>query len=298
MEKRRKRKEICKNVLKKLQGDDFQFWPNQEGLNRICSEIKFDMAKYVIEIDTEESQIIRHLLYLSFIHALDAYSERDNLDVSPESIQNRAIKNVIFNIILVMINIEKGEVEEKDSMSISTNEVLIKTVSVDIKVITLDKKKMTLSVFRQLEKDVLLNDDGTLHGKPWGRVNYYWGNCEEDHLHIVWQDGEDLKRSCVFPFSYLEVYRGSLCELEYKIREYSEERRKGFYGSGVSHEMREKYKNFDELSLEKKHLLIDEEIIETKKEYHLLIRNQDELAEIYTRQYRKLVNMDQLFIAI
>jgi hypothetical protein len=33
---------------------------------------------------------------------------------------------------------------------------------------------------------------------PWGKVNYFWGDFNPDHLHIVWQKDEELRRDCVY----------------------------------------------------------------------------------------------------
>jgi hypothetical protein len=34
-----------------------------------------------------------------------------------------------------------------------------------------------------------------------GKVNYFWGGCEPNHLHIVWQRGDELRQSCVQPYN-------------------------------------------------------------------------------------------------
>lgn len=85
------------------------------------------------------------------------------------------------------------------SRKILATEVVIKTAAVEIKTLTLKGKQMTLAVFRQLYEEELIDPTtGQLRGVPWGRVHYFWGDCKADHLHVVWQLGEELRRSCVY----------------------------------------------------------------------------------------------------
>lgn len=74
----------------------------------------------------------------------------------------------------------------------STPASLIKA-EVSIQVVRIGRKQMTLSVFRQLERD----DEIT--GPIWGWVNYHPDNCADlpAHLHAVWQAGDKLKRATV-----------------------------------------------------------------------------------------------------
>lgn len=93
----------------------------------------------------------------------------------------------------------------------------IRTASVEIKTLSVSKRQVTLSLFRQLKNEHLLDPEtgGRRPGEPWGLVNYFWGGCGKElmrdlendyqspaggaHLHVVWQDGGELKRSCVWP---------------------------------------------------------------------------------------------------
>jgi hypothetical protein len=70
---------------------------------------------------------------------------------------------------------------------------------VEIKPLTVSGKQVTLAVFRQLPEQPLVFDDGTLAGQPWGIVNYHPDKCAgfAAHWHVVWQDGDDLRRSMV-----------------------------------------------------------------------------------------------------
>lgn len=82
---------------------------------------------------------------------------------------------------------------------ITTHDASVKTAAVEVKALTISGKQVTLSVFRQLVNEPLINPhDGTLFGTPWGRVNYFWGDCEPDHLHVVWEKSRELRRACVY----------------------------------------------------------------------------------------------------
>ena len=80
----------------------------------------------------------------------------------------------------------------------------IHTATVEIKTLTISGKQVTLAVFRQLPEKPLINDDGTLNGIPWGRVNYHPDKkgCDSltrvhryAHRHVVWQRGTELLRA-------------------------------------------------------------------------------------------------------
>ncbi|MEU4807415.1 hypothetical protein [Actinosynnema sp. NPDC023587] len=75
----------------------------------------------------------------------------------------------------------------------------ITTASVEIKTLTVSGKQVTLAVFRQLREVPVVTDEGMLAGQPWGVVNYHPDKCANmsEHWHVVWQDGEDLRRSFV-----------------------------------------------------------------------------------------------------
>lgn len=84
--------------------------------------------------------------------------------------------------------------------TILNREATIRTAVVEIKALTVSGKQVTLAVFRQLEEKGLLHPStGELAGEPWGRVNYHV-DCmpEKEHLHLVWQDGEELRRAVVY----------------------------------------------------------------------------------------------------
>ncbi|TMR95586.1 hypothetical protein [Nonomuraea basaltis] len=83
------------------------------------------------------------------------------------------------------------------SKILNTQNAEITTVTVEVKTITISRKQVTLSVFRQLREEPILSKDLTLNGVPWGYVNYHPAKCgdEGEHLHVVWQKGNDLLRS-------------------------------------------------------------------------------------------------------
>jgi hypothetical protein len=85
---------------------------------------------------------------------------------------------------------------------ITTDHATIRTATVSVKVLTLDKKQMTLSVFRQLPCEHIVDPETrSLRGTPWGTVNYFWKDCGfdgvRDHLHVVWEKEGRLYRACI-----------------------------------------------------------------------------------------------------
>lgn len=98
----------------------------------------------------------------------------------------------------------------------------ITTATVEVKTLTISGKQVTLAVFRQLIEEPLIGEDGTLKGTPWGVINHcpekkYWDtdayklqDCATGptHLHVVWQKGDELRRSRVTP---LNTWGTSFC---------------------------------------------------------------------------------------
>lgn len=90
---------------------------------------------------------------------------------------------------------------------ITTHEATVKTATVEIKSLQISGKQVTLAVFRQLKEEPIVSyATAELRGVPWGTVNYHPGTCEYlweeteggEHLHVVWQKGNELRRSAVF----------------------------------------------------------------------------------------------------
>lgn len=110
--------------------------------------------------------------------------------------------------------------ENGSGRRINVEDAKIKTAAVEIKSLTVSGKQVTLAVFRQLQEESLFDMDGcdmTFEGIPWGRVNYHFDKCGIDpetgkhytHLHIVWQKGNELRRTLVeHPFYWLNYFKG------------------------------------------------------------------------------------------
>jgi hypothetical protein len=92
--------------------------------------------------------------------------------------------------------------QRDNGSKLTTREVTIQTIDVTIQAMRIGQKQVTLALFRQL-----VRDDGFLrHGAlPWGWVHYYWDGCgmrfrewnDGWAKHVVWQDGELLRRAVV-----------------------------------------------------------------------------------------------------
>src|SRR5262245_60545334 len=85
------------------------------------------------------------------------------------------------------------------SRRITTREATVKTATVEVKVLSISGRQVTLAVFRQLIEEPLINPTtAELYGSPWGTVNYHWSSCgvlTGEHLHVVWQKGQELRRA-------------------------------------------------------------------------------------------------------
>lgn len=89
--------------------------------------------------------------------------------------------------------------KEAEKLVINADQAKVTTVSISIQVVRIDNKQMTLAVFQQLVRKPLIDwKTLQLRGVPWGWVNYHKGcSLWNDHLHIIWQDGNRLLRSDV-----------------------------------------------------------------------------------------------------
>ncbi len=99
---------------------------------------------------------------------------------------------------------------------ITTHEATVKTAAVEIKTLSVAGKQVTLSLFRQLKEEELIDPKTqTFRGLPWGTVNYCPSrDCAEggEHVHVVWQVGIELRRATVYR-------RGALRLKQYQARE-------------------------------------------------------------------------------
>lgn len=81
--------------------------------------------------------------------------------------------------------------------SLTADSTVIETATIEIKSLTIGGRQMTPSIFKQLHERPVINYAGDINGTPWGVVNYHPDQCAQspEHLHIVWQCGEQLNRS-------------------------------------------------------------------------------------------------------
>lgn len=82
---------------------------------------------------------------------------------------------------------------------LTTENAEIKTAAIEIKSLTVSNRQVTLSLFRQIPHEDLIDyDQMKLNGTPWGQINYFWKETYEDcKIHIVWQKGKELRRSII-----------------------------------------------------------------------------------------------------
>jgi hypothetical protein len=85
-----------------------------------------------------------------------------------------------------------------ESKRLTVHNASVTTMTVEVKTLTIGARQVTQGIFRQLIEERLIAEDGTLNGTPWGHVTWHPGNCPtEPHRHVVWQRGEELRRSTV-----------------------------------------------------------------------------------------------------
>jgi len=100
---------------------------------------------------------------------------------------------------------------------VTTNEIQIQQLVVEIKAIKVGKRQMTQGLFRQLPKRSIIDDTTyQIQGTPWCTVNYFWGDCSPDHLHVVWQQGDKVYRDCLFAPGKRSVTRGEVLARKYR----------------------------------------------------------------------------------
>jgi hypothetical protein len=97
----------------------------------------------------------------------------------------------------------------EDTKVISIRDVRLQRAEVTLDTIKVGGKQVTLAIFRQLIEEDLIAKDGSFNGLPWGHVNYCPDKrCSDsnDHLHIVWQKGDQLRRTTVQREPYFQPY--------------------------------------------------------------------------------------------
>ena len=95
---------------------------------------------------------------------------------------------------------------------INVEDARLKTAFIEIKAISINNKQMTLSVFRQVpEEDIIDLNTVQLKGVPWGKVNYFWGNINpKNKVNLLWQKDNELRR-CIIDSNF---FRKSKSEYE------------------------------------------------------------------------------------
>lgn len=101
------------------------------------------------------------------------------------------------------------------SKQLTVQNASITTAAIEVKTLMIGARQVTQGIFRQLIEEPLIAEDGTLNGVPWGHVTWHPDKCEvaAAHWHIVWQHGEELRRS--------RVYTKPNFESDHDLREYT-----------------------------------------------------------------------------
>lgn len=72
------------------------------------------------------------------------------------------------------------------------------TATVTVRALTIERRQVTLSVFRQLiEEHIVDFDVMRLRGVGWGHVRYLIEKPPDRAIHLVWQKGNELRRCIV-----------------------------------------------------------------------------------------------------
>jgi hypothetical protein len=193
--------------------------------------------------------------------------------------------------------INQGKEFVMKPLPITTENAIIKTASVEVKVLTISGRQLTLAVFRQIPEGQIITDDLKLAGTPWGIVRYCTKDCSSlSHLHVVWQDGQTLKRSGtsenVSPFYFLNLEfpprRLDDGVMRFKLR-FREDVKDFTVADAYSSYLRDRLSGF---------VLQKEEREFLEKRVAPVYKSCLEKVQSYNALYRQLANLDQLFIAI
>ena len=107
----------------------------------------------------------------------------------------------------------------------------INTASITIRTLQVEGKQVTMGVFRQIPSEEIIvgADEPTLQGVGWGHVNYLLDDYHKypdiygPVIHLVWQKGNDLRRTILQQKKEARVYP---CRREYgETQEAFEERK-------------------------------------------------------------------------
>lgn len=101
---------------------------------------------------------------------------------------------------------------------IDISQVKISTLSMEIKTISLNKKQMTLSFFRQIPREKLIDfDSAKLNGVPWGRINYFWQDHSAGDIHVIWQNNNQIFRDIVSTEDRLHIGMKNISRLNERL---------------------------------------------------------------------------------
>lgn len=83
---------------------------------------------------------------------------------------------------------------------IQQNETTVASVAVEVKTIIIGGRQFTKGLYAQVRSECIIDyDDCTLRGIPWGYIHLHDKDCGGimDHLHVVWQKGDELRKATV-----------------------------------------------------------------------------------------------------
>ena len=94
----------------------------------------------------------------------------------------------------------------------------IQTATVELRTLVVSDRQVTLSTFRQIIEERIIDDNCDIIGIPWGLVMYYPDKYSQSKIgNLIWQKGNELRR-WVIPDEPYELYcaRKQLEELSNK----------------------------------------------------------------------------------
>jgi len=103
-----------------------------------------------------------------------------------------------------------------EQVALPIDDATVQERQVAIRVLTLGTRQITQTLYRQIvEEDVIDGETGCLRGSIWGWVNLHDKDCDElgGHHHVIWEDNEQLKRSCSLFSCRNDYYKGLMSEL-------------------------------------------------------------------------------------
>jgi hypothetical protein len=111
-------------------------------------------------------------------------------------------------------------------MTIAVRQARLDTVQINVHALRVGHKQMTQAVFRQLLREHPLDHEKEeLRGDLWGLVNYFWKGChgghreQLEHLHLVWQLGDELRRECIFSPRHCKEMEDEIRGIEHLLQE-------------------------------------------------------------------------------